>query len=365
MGIRDRAYMHHREAPPTSPRPAPPTLSWRIVILLVIVIGLGSWYRLHQSSTPVVQPATPAGGSLTILPANPFRAQVSRYQPYLNAITPESDTLRALAYSKVKSCPPADRTCIMTELFRFVQHDIGYLSDPVSREHIQSPQATLTIGAGDCEDLSILLASLLDNVGIPNYLAFTDDHAYVMACGVDPERLAPTLENRYATEHTPTLHAETRLIQPHALFVTTFPFTVSTQVEIDLNGTTLFDWMVVPSRDEVEALTQHRTYQVYSACSRTQITSFRSTCTVPVGAQLVAFNTGDTPLELNVGFRYQRPPVKPALPALATESINGAQCLPLDPSIKGQAYPGQLMPTVTTARSRTAVNRAGHLVVLQ
>lgn len=364
MGIRDREYMYRRDEPPgprhSTPRPHP----WRAFAMALIVIGLVSWYRIQEPVTPMVQPTPQARGAITVTPTSPVRASASRYQPYLDAIIPESDTLRALAYAKVKQCPPGDRACIMTELYRFVQHDIGYLSDPVSREHIQSPQATLTIGAGDCEDLSILLASLLDNVGVPNYLAFTDDHAYVMACGVEPQTIAPTLEQRYATDQAPVLQAETRFIQPHSLFVTTFGFTVPTPVEIDLHANEHFDWMVVPSQHDIEAIQQHRSYQVYQACSRNHITSFRSTCTIPVGAQLIASNTRETPLELYVGFRYPRPPLLPTLPTLRTQAINGVQCLPLDPSIKGQAYPGQLMPNVVTAPSRTAVNRAGHVVAL-
>ncbi len=333
-----------------------------VLAISLLLIGLFSWYRLTYTFT---DQARPNSQQAMLVPASsPGHSPTHPYQRYLDAVVPESDALRALAFTKVKDCPAGDRTCVLTELYRFVQHDIGYLADPVAREHIQSPQATLQIGAGDCEDLSILLASLLDNVGIPNYLVFTSDHAYTMACNVDSETIAPTLEHRYAIQPPPVQREETRSIPPHSLSVTRLDATTPTQVEIELHTNGPLDWMVVPSQQDVEAIQQHRSYQTYSSCSRDGVTSFRSTCVIPVGAPLVAYNRQETPIELAIRLRYQIPPVPPTLPTLKTYAINGVQCVPLDPSIKGQAYPGQLMPTVVTASYRTAVNRAGRVVAL-
>lgn len=52
-------------------------------------------------------------------------------------------------------------------LYRFVVQRVRYQKDPVGLETVQSPTATLTIGAGDCDDLSGLLAGLAMAVGIP------------------------------------------------------------------------------------------------------------------------------------------------------------------------------------------------------
>ena len=45
------------------------------------------------------------------------------------------------------------------------------------------------IGGGDCEDLTILLNSYLENLGIETYLVLTDNHAYTLACDIDPKKL--------------------------------------------------------------------------------------------------------------------------------------------------------------------------------
>lgn len=53
------------------------------------------------------------------------------------------------------------------KLYSFVIRRVRYQKDPVGLETVQSPTATLDIGAGDCDDLSGLLAGLAMAVGIP------------------------------------------------------------------------------------------------------------------------------------------------------------------------------------------------------
>lgn len=49
----------------------------------------------------------------------------------------------------------------------FVRDRIRYLRDPVQIERVQTPEATLTLKSGDCDDKSVLTAALLESVGHP------------------------------------------------------------------------------------------------------------------------------------------------------------------------------------------------------
>ncbi len=114
---------------------------------------------------------------------------VRRAEPYINEIIFEDMTLRAQASSIVSECPSGDKECQINKLYRFVIDDFSYYSDPRKEEFIQTPYETLDIHGGDCEDLTILLMSLLENLGIQTYLVLTPDHAYCLACDVDTEHL--------------------------------------------------------------------------------------------------------------------------------------------------------------------------------
>lgn len=50
-------------------------------------------------------------------------------------------------------------------LFHWVKQHIRYVADPRNVETISTPMATLTMQSGDCDDMSVLLASLLEAIG--------------------------------------------------------------------------------------------------------------------------------------------------------------------------------------------------------
>jgi hypothetical protein len=47
----------------------------------------------------------------------------------------------------------------------------------------------MQIKGGDCEDLTIFLCSILENLGIRTYFVITDDHTYCLASSIDSEKL--------------------------------------------------------------------------------------------------------------------------------------------------------------------------------
>lgn len=49
----------------------------------------------------------------------------------------------------------------------FVRDRILYVRDPVKVERVQTPEATLKLKTGDCDDKATLVAAMLESVGIP------------------------------------------------------------------------------------------------------------------------------------------------------------------------------------------------------
>lgn len=76
-----------------------------------------------------------------------------------------------LARTIVKSCPAKDYVCEATALQQYVQRTIRYTRDINDVEQIQFPEQTLSMGTGDCDDMSILLAALAESVGFPSRFA--------------------------------------------------------------------------------------------------------------------------------------------------------------------------------------------------
>lgn len=76
--------------------------------------------------------------------------------------------VRAIAVELTGRCSQKDWVCEVKALHSFVRDKIRYVRDVRDVETLQSPDATLHIGAGDCDDKSMLLASMLESINHPS-----------------------------------------------------------------------------------------------------------------------------------------------------------------------------------------------------
>lgn len=96
-----------------------------------------------------------------------------------------SPKVRNLAVSVVSRLNSRDYVGESVAMQDFVKKNIRYVQDVTNTETLQTADYTLQKGAGDCDDQSILLASLLESIGQPTRfaaVAFSDEdysHVYV------------------------------------------------------------------------------------------------------------------------------------------------------------------------------------------
>ena len=86
-------------------------------------------------------------------------------------------SVRQVAVQVTSQACEGNRICYAKALYLYVRDEIGYISDP-PYEYIQHPEETL-LGAGDCEDKTILLYSLMKSVGIRPRIVLIPGHAYL------------------------------------------------------------------------------------------------------------------------------------------------------------------------------------------
>jgi transglutaminase-like putative cysteine protease len=74
-------------------------------------------------------------------------------------------TVRYSAQRLVQNCTSRDRLCQVQSVQAYVRDKINYLEDVRDTETIQTPDYTLDLNSGDCDDQSVLVASLLESIG--------------------------------------------------------------------------------------------------------------------------------------------------------------------------------------------------------
>lgn len=102
----------------------------------------------------------------------------------IESVNPNATGMRKLAVDLGRKFEAGDFKQAR-KIFEYVRDEIQYVYDPMGLEEIQSPETTLKLRAGDCEDQAILLSSLLSAIGFETALIFADtandgipDHVY-------------------------------------------------------------------------------------------------------------------------------------------------------------------------------------------
>jgi len=80
--------------------------------------------------------------------------------------------------------------------------NVKYVSDPNGLEYVASPLETLRIGAGDCDDFAVLIASLYESIGLDAVIGLVDtngdgavDHAAALVfVNQDPDNLLKAVQ---------------------------------------------------------------------------------------------------------------------------------------------------------------------------
>lgn len=93
-------------------------------------------------------------------------------------INPNNPSIKQIANKIATDSCQSNKICHAKAMFYFVKNNIQYVSDPPN-EYLASAFETLQTAAGDCDDYSILLASLTTAVGIPTRLTFIPNHVFV------------------------------------------------------------------------------------------------------------------------------------------------------------------------------------------
>lgn len=75
--------------------------------------------------------------------------------------------VRHMAATIISGLPSKAWRSEIDTVFYWVQHNIHFIFDTTDMEVLQTPQETLRTMIGDCDDISLLLATLLESIGHP------------------------------------------------------------------------------------------------------------------------------------------------------------------------------------------------------
>ncbi|MDP3698894.1 MAG: hypothetical protein Q8R47_04865 [Nanoarchaeota archaeon] len=110
-------------------------------------------------------------------------------EPYIKSVVTSDVNLRVAAGQITKECDSYYRKeCEVNKIYRYIVEHFRYVADP-NIQIVQPPSDTINTNGGDCEDLSILINSYLENVGQDTAVILTPSHAYSAVCNINTTAL--------------------------------------------------------------------------------------------------------------------------------------------------------------------------------
>ncbi|MFH1589947.1 MAG: transglutaminase-like domain-containing protein [archaeon] len=100
-------------------------------------------------------------------------------EDFLNFVVPESPIVKTTANRIVTLACEENKICNAKVIYYFVRDNFQYISDPVNFEYVELPQDFIVSGGGDCESGTLLMANLMEAVGIDSQLVFIPNHAFL------------------------------------------------------------------------------------------------------------------------------------------------------------------------------------------
>ena len=155
-------------------KPSPSRWLMAAFLVFLMLIFVVPYYQIQVDPPPARIPTLAEVSSVTTydpVDSNDIRS----YVIIDSEIKTVADKIAVIA------CDSNQKKCQARAMFGFVQQNFEYVSDPNRFEYMKTAKESLVNGGGDCDDASILLATLLESVGISTRFVFVPGHVYVEA----------------------------------------------------------------------------------------------------------------------------------------------------------------------------------------
>ncbi len=152
-------------------------ISLLIVLLLIITVIPAYYIKIdpRPSNVPTIDEIIPANYSNVIV--NNTLHGITGTSDYLLLVEADNPLIKQSAVKIATQSCDSGKVCQAKAIFEFVQDNIEYVSE--KDEYIEMPDEVLITRGADCDGTAVLIASLMQSIGIPTRFVFIPGHVYV------------------------------------------------------------------------------------------------------------------------------------------------------------------------------------------
>ena len=105
--------------------------------------------------------------------------EINNKNDFYGVIKPSDPLIKQTANKIATMACDGSQVCQAKAIYYFIRDNIEYVSDPLRFEYASDPLSTLYTRAGDCDDGTTALASLLGAIGLNYELVFVPNHVFL------------------------------------------------------------------------------------------------------------------------------------------------------------------------------------------
>lgn len=140
-------------------------------LILLLVLWIVPHYGVKLDPEP--------SGAVGLSDLGVIEAEVIESDKIADYIKKNDPKIKNIAtFIAASGCESGEKVCQAKAMYYFVRDEIDYVADPIDEEYWESASTVLANGGGDCESGAILLANLLEAIGLDAQLVMVPGHAY-------------------------------------------------------------------------------------------------------------------------------------------------------------------------------------------
>jgi len=152
-----------------------------LVLLMIMVMSAFPYWSLKDDKWPSKVPTIEA-----VYDSNPITINSTGGRDYDTKMMPGDPIVKQVSTRIATYGCGSSKMCQIKAEYFFVRDNFAYVSE--KDEYIQSPIEMLSTKGGDCDDHAVLLANLLQAIGVPTRFVHVPRHVYVEAYMPDAPR---------------------------------------------------------------------------------------------------------------------------------------------------------------------------------
>jgi transglutaminase-like putative cysteine protease len=146
-----------------------------LILLLLVVLMAVPYYGIKLDPNPEKIPSID-----DVIPQNlepDEKIDVANKNDFYRLVDGNDQEIKMIADSIATYGCGSNKICQAKAIYYFVRNEITYVSDP-KYEYVKGAKESLITKGGDCDDHAVLLANLMEAIGIRTEFVFVPNHVY-------------------------------------------------------------------------------------------------------------------------------------------------------------------------------------------